>query len=479
MPKKMLIAQTTLWNNVMRLDYIDNSLATNDFKQCINKRTPHGFQTYFYSTSDASIHHNRSRNVLCITQHGNPDLTNIDVMLGLETASRYGGGTNDNAADAQVEILTTFDKIMVKVEAWRDSNPEDEDIQLRAYNLLYENGVKRRAINFGDPFHIANLVVTWASIGAFGDTEKADHTQVHHRQLLQSMHSLHNDNSTFSQRLMDDIMTDSTRLVIRTCRERVQRWLVNQRNAKRTLAMFAHTTVDGSNALIQWALTYANEARSDWKRRVGREIATWLSMPEIILGLTFEAELGIYFEEVYAWHNRKGPFNERPGFRMMEIFFLYLGFEIPWWNKAVDSPDLQMPKTMKYLSNNFTGDEYSFRHAQVMRGLTKGRDELIKMTSKCLFAVPIIYLLFSHHEHGASFLRAVLSVLHKFEQELDEEEVDQQDYILINQPGRKWGLYIHTNDNERPPEEKKWFDILYPQKCDVVHWWRQFHLNDE
>ena len=89
-------------------------------------------------------------------------------------------------------------------------------------NLLYVNGVKRRAINFGDPFHIANLVVTWASIGAFGDTEKAYHTQVHHRQLLQSMHSLHNDNSTFSQALIDDIMTDSTGLVIRTCREHVQ-----------------------------------------------------------------------------------------------------------------------------------------------------------------------------------------------------------------------------------------------------------------
>jgi hypothetical protein len=52
-------------------------------------------------------------------------------------------------------------------------------------------------------------------------------------------------------------------------------------------------------------------------------------MPQIILGLTFEAELGIYFEEVMAWHNCKGPFNERPGFRMMEIFFLCLGFEIP------------------------------------------------------------------------------------------------------------------------------------------------------
>ncbi len=172
---------------------------------------------------------------------------------------------------------------------------------------------------------------------------------------------------------MDEIMQGILRLLIRTCRERVQRWLVNQRNAKQTLEMFSHQTVDGANTLVKWALKFVNESRSEWKRRVGREIATWLSMPQIILGLTFEAELGIYFEEVMAWHNCKGPFNERPGFRMMEIFFLCLGFEIPWWNKAVDTPESKMSQTMKYLAENFDGKEYSFWRSQIIRGLVKGR----------------------------------------------------------------------------------------------------------
>jgi hypothetical protein len=82
-----------------------------------------------------------------------------------------------------------------------------------------------------------------------------------------------------------------------------------------------------------------------------------------------------------AWHNRKGPFNKRPGFRMMEIFFLYLGFEIPWWKKAVETPEARMPQKLKYLAEHFDGKEYTFRHSQIIRGLAKGREELIKMTS--------------------------------------------------------------------------------------------------
>jgi len=74
------------------------------------------------------------------------------------------------------------------------------------HEMIYENGVERRPIAFGDPFHIANLCVTWASIFAFGDTEKADHSQVHHRQLLQSIHSLHSADVAFSQSKMDDVM---------------------------------------------------------------------------------------------------------------------------------------------------------------------------------------------------------------------------------------------------------------------------------
>ena len=124
-------------------------------------------------------------------------------------------------------------------------------------------------------------------------------------------------------------MTGVKSFILTTKRERVQRWLVNQRNAKKTLEMLAKKTADGSCALLLWAMHWANKSRSAWKRQVGKEVATWMSMDTVILGLHFEAELGNYFEEVYAWHNRKGPINERSGFRMMEIFDLYFGFEVP------------------------------------------------------------------------------------------------------------------------------------------------------
>ena len=124
-------------------------------------------------------------------------------MLGLRYASAYGGGNNDNASDAQREIHKTFDYIM---------NALREDVELsreQLHGFIYENGVLRLAIAFGDPYHIANLCVTWASIFAFGETEKADHSQVHHRQLLQSIHSLHSSDSAFSQAIMDKVMEGS------------------------------------------------------------------------------------------------------------------------------------------------------------------------------------------------------------------------------------------------------------------------------
>jgi hypothetical protein len=71
MSNAYIISQTTLWNNIMRLNYNNNALATDDFKEMMQKRTPGGFRTSFYSTSDASLHFKDSRNILCITQHGN------------------------------------------------------------------------------------------------------------------------------------------------------------------------------------------------------------------------------------------------------------------------------------------------------------------------------------------------------------------------------------------------------------------------
>jgi hypothetical protein len=70
---------------------------------------------------------------------------------------------------------------------------------------------------------------------------------------------------------------------------------------------------------------------------------------------------------------------------MLKIFDLYFGFEVTLWNSVVDVignlNNCKIPQKMEYLQKKFTGDEYNFRRRQILHGLQKGRDELLKLTS--------------------------------------------------------------------------------------------------
>jgi hypothetical protein len=245
---------------------------------------------------------------------------------------------------------------------------------------------------FGDPFHWANLDVMYGSKGMAGDTENGEHEQIHHRQCLMSMHSLHSDDQPYSQAIMDRVMEKKGKVTKRTWKECQQRWLVNQRYAAKVLEMRLITTPLDVMCLIACALYFANFSRSSWKSHVGCEVATWLSMPPIILGIHFEAELGNYFEEAYAWHNQTGPLHSRSGFRMMEVHDMYFDVELPWWRQVNANPDENMPNTMAYLHENFQGEDHEIRLQQIKRGLKAGCDKLIKITKKYLFQVPIMLL---------------------------------------------------------------------------------------
>ena len=156
---------------------------------------------------------------------------------------------------------------------------------------------------------------------------------------------------------------------------------------------------------------------------------------------------------------------------MMELFDLYLGFEVPWWNEAVTSPELKMPKTMKYLEDNFSGEEYELCKAQIMRGLSKGRDEMIKMTTRYLLKPPIIFVLLSHREYDAPLLRALLSVLHA--------NPIEDDILIRDGNSQKWGQYIYSDPSSQSGEEKRWYNLLSKHTNHLVHWWCQSALNKE
>ena len=124
-----------------------------------------------------------------------------------------------------------------------------------------------------------------------------------------------------------------------------------------------------------------------------------------------EAEVGAYYEETMAWHNRPGPYKKRCSFRIEEVHNIYFRFELPWWNRACSKAENCLPKTIAYIDANFDGEEREMRLTQIRRGLVAGRKELIKMTTKNLLTCPIIFLLLCDRNEGPFFLRAVLFVL--------------------------------------------------------------------
>lgn len=60
-------AATTIWNNAMALQSIDKKIKTKKFCKAISKKTKHGFQRYFYSSSDDSKHFKLNRHVLVVS----------------------------------------------------------------------------------------------------------------------------------------------------------------------------------------------------------------------------------------------------------------------------------------------------------------------------------------------------------------------------------------------------------------------------
>ncbi|KAL7498156.1 hypothetical protein ACHAWT_009680, partial [Skeletonema menzelii] len=157
---------------------------------------------------------------------------------------------------------------------------------------------------------------------------------------------------------------------------------------------------------------------------------------------------------------------------MMEIYDVWLGFEVPWWNKAVDNPEQQLPNTMKYLEDNFDGEELVFRRSQIMRGLKKGRDKMMKMSTKYLLRPPIMYLLLTHREYGSGFLRAVLAVL-------AQNPVADGTVLIHDADSSEWGDYLYDDLANCPVEVRQWYTVLCQHSEEVVHFWRQFCLNKD
>ncbi len=155
------ISQTALLNNVQCLHYIASALANKMLHPFISQCAANGFFRYFYSLFNDSEINNRNRHVLLISTNASNDVLNIQPsyhhvtscvsavesenasknskaiveILTLPITTYYGGGTNDNAANAQKEICCTFKDNMPQYSESIDHNEK------WLHLTLYENGV--------------------------------------------------------------------------------------------------------------------------------------------------------------------------------------------------------------------------------------------------------------------------------------------------------------------------------------------------
>ena len=98
---------------------------------------------------------------------------------------------------------------------------------------------------------------------------------------------------------------------IKTWRERIQRWLVNGRFSKKVMeGVNLLSEVSSTNFWVLWGMRYLPLV-DGWKHTAVEEIIQFFLMPEIIVGIQFEAELVDYFEVTYLWHAYPGELCKR------------------------------------------------------------------------------------------------------------------------------------------------------------------------
>jgi hypothetical protein len=222
---------STLRSRFVRLYEIDSFRCNVKFEKFITKPDEYGFHRVWYMVTDDSKHHDQSRHATLISVHredgedqsdnngspkpsirlvtasvagskdsdGNASLnfSAVTECFSGSVCSHIGGGVTDNAADALLETQKTFGLFMEALE--HHPHPDAADMR-----FFY--GVKRRPTMNGDMFHIDNLMCAHASNHAFGETVRGEHSQVHHRQLLQSLHDIHKNNRVVSQRAMGTVL---------------------------------------------------------------------------------------------------------------------------------------------------------------------------------------------------------------------------------------------------------------------------------
>ena len=131
-----------------------------------------------------------------------------------------------------------------------------------------------------------------ASNVAFGEMERGNHRQIHHRQLLQSNHDICKGDRANAQCHMNAVLIGTVSLGkfrLKSCRERQQRWMVNGLYCLYMVNCLEQVkTKDGEEALVMYARRMY-EYSEKWRKQAASDVVVMLLMPEIRVALYFRS----------------------------------------------------------------------------------------------------------------------------------------------------------------------------------------------
>ena len=133
----------------------------------------------------------------------------------------------------------------------------------------------------------------------------------------------------------------------------------------------ATKTVDDKPALLVWAHKMMQLHTGNW-RLAAKDVVEMLVMPNTMVGVYFEADLGRYFEVTMQWHAYPGELSTRSGFRVMELHQLYFDYIAPYWEEARLYPKKKLERTYNYLESEVDEVDQTKKREQIEKGLSKG-----------------------------------------------------------------------------------------------------------
>lgn len=334
-PKRMFDSASATWTNVLRVCQIDNVKHSEAFAKALIHLSGHGFQRYYNFSTDNSKHYKQNRHMEVMTTfdsysigdwsntafvHSTYRLLTAGVntisssntainanglieQLGLRCAVYLSGCTTDNANGTTCESVTTYGAVMDRVVQIDDPNIKE---------LTHINGVRWHAIIVDDPFYISSLVVVYASRGMSGDTENAEHMQIHYRQTtMMTFHSVHTEDLGYFQCVLDWVIVCRRRVAIQIWRERQHRWLVNQQFSRQVPNYQISLSYRANDNGVSWTafcwvfVLYArkfNQAREGFWTRQANQISKrhLFDVPIVLLDMCNHTRIPTFLQTVLA-----------------------------------------------------------------------------------------------------------------------------------------------------------------------------------